>query len=294
MTGLRAGLKGLRTTPRDLPTVLAAALLSLLAGIGAAAGGTARGGAPKGGGIAAPAQAAPAGRHATAGRREARAIEHTRRATPFIARGSPHRREVALTFDDGPGPDTPRIIGVLRRLHAAATFFVVGQQADRFGSILRAEGADGFAIGNHTQNHAALGRLRPPAQRHQLWAAAQRAHRYGVQPMGFFRPPYGSYNAATLQVASELGLLMVLWSTDTGDYRRPGVNAIVRAALRRASPGAIVLMHDGGGPRRQTVRALPRIVRALRRRGFRLVTVPQMLADAPAPRRQLRPPGSGQ
>lgn len=86
---------------------------------------------------------------------------------------------------------------------------------------------------------------------------------------------------------------MVLWTVDTGDYRRPGVSAIIQAAVQRAQPGWIVLMHDAGGPRRQTVRALPHIIHQLRRRGFRLVTVPQMLADAPASRRQRPPPGIG-
>src|SRR5258708_22076961 len=81
-------------------------------------------------------------------------------------------------------------------------------------------------------------------------------------------------------------MLMVLWTIDTGDYRRPGVRAIVEAVLSRARPGAIVLMHDGGGPRRQTAQALPIVIRRLRRRGYRLVTVPQLLAEDPPSRRQ--------
>src|SRR5438128_712183 len=81
---------------------------------------------------------------------------------------------------------------------------------------------------------------------------ALRARRYGVDDLRYFRPPYGSYNRHTLQVGRALGMLMVLWTIDTGDFRRPGVRAIVKAVLSRASPGAIVLMHDGGGPRRQT------------------------------------------
>ncbi len=272
---------------------MGAAALALLVGLALGTGGSGRGNTSARAGIAAPGEPRRSGVRSKAARREGRAIEQTRGYTSYVARGSPNRREIALTFDDGPGPDTPRIMRVLRRLHAPATFFFVGQQADVFGRTLQEEHARGFAIGNHTQNHAPLGRLPAQSQRRQLLAAARRGRRNGVEDMRFFRPPYGSYNPATLQVARRLGLLMVLWTADTGDYRRPGVNAIVQAAVRRARPGWIVLMHDAGGPRRQTVRALPHIIHQLRRRGFSLVTVPQMLADAPAPRRQRPPPGIG-
>jgi peptidoglycan/xylan/chitin deacetylase (PgdA/CDA1 family) len=81
-------------------------------------------------------------------------------------------------------------------------------------------------------------------------------------------------------------MLMVLWTVDTGDYRRPGTAAIVRAALAGARPGAIILLHDGGGNRAQTVAALPKIIAGLRSRGYRLVTVPRLLLDNPPPRDQ--------
>jgi peptidoglycan/xylan/chitin deacetylase (PgdA/CDA1 family) len=280
--------------PQGGAAAIAAGALALLAGLAVGSGGSGPGKAALQAATASPAAPRHRDRRAQAASREARAIERTRRATAYVSRGSPRHREIALTFDDGPGPDTPRIVRELRRLHAPATFFFVGQQVDLFGPMLRLERERGFAIGNHTQNHPPLGRLPANAQLHQLRAAAQRGRRYGVDGMRLFRPPYGSYNRATLQVAHRLGLLMVLWSADTGDYRRPGADAIIRAAVRRARPGGIVLMHDGGGPRQQTVKALPHIVHQLRRRGFRLVTVPQMLADSPVPRHQRPPPGIGQ
>jgi peptidoglycan/xylan/chitin deacetylase (PgdA/CDA1 family) len=89
-------------------------------------------------------------------------------------------------------------------------------------------------------------------------------------------------------------MLMVLWTIDTEDYRQPGAGAIVRGVLERVRPGAIVLMHDAGGPRDQTVKALPKLIRALRRRHYRLVTVSQLILDDPPPRRQRPPPGIGQ
>jgi peptidoglycan/xylan/chitin deacetylase (PgdA/CDA1 family) len=294
-------LRRLRVTRTGVAAATALAALALLCGLalGAAGGG--------GGGISRlqAATAAPAlgpdmsgARPDRAARRQAarerRAIARTLAQTPFIARGGTRRREIALTFDDGPGPDTPHVMRVLRRAHAPATFFFVGQQLDYFGPMLRDEVRQGFSIGNHTQNHPPLGLLRADEQRRQLVTAARGGRRYGAGNPRFFRPPYGSYNRHTLQVARTLGMLMVLWTIDTGDYRRPGAQAIAKAVLSRAHPGAIVLMHDGGGPRRQTAQALAIIIRRLRHRGYRLVTVPQLLAEDPPSRHQAPPPGIGQ
>jgi peptidoglycan/xylan/chitin deacetylase (PgdA/CDA1 family) len=94
------------------------------------------------------------------------------------------------------------------------------------------------------------------------------------------------WDAATLKLLRHYRMLMVLWTVDTNDYRRPGVKAIVKVALSGAKPGAIILLHDAGGDRSQTVAALPKIVAGLRRRHYRLVTVPRLLLDNPAPRVQ--------
>jgi peptidoglycan/xylan/chitin deacetylase (PgdA/CDA1 family) len=136
-----------------------------------------------------------------------------------------------------------------------------------------------------------LGRLKLRSQRDQIVRASSVAERLGAPPPRLFRPPYGSFDATTLKVLRRMRVLMVLWSTDTGDYRLPGVKAIVRAALRGARPGAIILMHDAGGIRTQTIAALPTIIRELRRRHYRLVTVPRLIADGPPPRAQPLPPG---
>jgi peptidoglycan-N-acetylglucosamine deacetylase len=294
-------LRRLRAMRTGVAVATALALLALLCGLAAGVGGGAGDGIPTpqaataapslGRALGAPG-ADPAARRRRA--REGRALAQARARTPFLARGGVGRRDVALTCDDGPGPDTPRIMRVLRRTHTPATFFFVGQQLDFFGPMLAAEARRGFAIGDHTQNHAPLGRLPAREQRRQLVAAARGARRYGVDDLRLFRPPYGSYNRHTLQVAHALGMLMVLWTIDTGDFRLPGVRAIVHAALSGARPGAIVLLHDGGGPRRQTVRALPLIIHRLRRRGYRLVTIPRLLAEDPPARHQAAPPGIGQ
>ncbi len=294
-------LRRLRATRTGVPATTALAALALLCGVAMGAGGRVADGIPAlQAATAAPAlgrELGPSSADRADRRRRARereAIARTLTRVPFIARGGVRRRQIALTFDDGPGPDTPRIMRVLHRTHTPATFFFVGQQLDLFGSMLRAEAREGFAIGDHTQNHAPLGLLPAREQRRQLVTAARHARRYGVGDVRYFRPPYGSYNRHTLQVSRALGMLMVLWTIDTGDFRRPGVRAIVRAVLSRARPGAIVLMHDGGGPRRQTAQALPIVIHRLRRRGYRLVTVPQLVAEDPPSRQQTPPPGIGQ
>jgi peptidoglycan/xylan/chitin deacetylase (PgdA/CDA1 family) len=304
MRSLRATgslLGGLRATHAGIAGAIAAATLALLCGLAIGGGrGTGDGVPPLRAATAAPALGGslspPSEDRATRRRRarEGRAIARTLAHVPYLARGGTRRREIALTFDDGPGPDTPQIMRVLRRTHTPATFFFVGQQLDLFGSRLREEARGGFAIGDHTENHPPLGRLRAGEQRRQIVTAARRARRYGVRDLRLFRPPYGSYDRRTLKVVRALGMLMVLWTIDTGDFRRPGARAIVRAVLSRARPGAIVLMHDGGGPRRQTAQALPIIVRHLRRRGYRLVTVPELVVDDPPSRHQAPPPGIGQ
>ena len=222
-------------------------------------------------------------------REQGRAVDSILRYTPYIATGTHRRRVIALTFDDGPSPYTPAIVGSLTRLHVPATFFVVGQQLRFFSAALRDELRHGFDIGDHTENHAWLARLGAPAQRSQISTAATAVAKLGAPFPRLFRPPYGAYNYGTLSTLRRLRMLMVLWSIDPGDWRRPGTKAIIAGVLAHARPGAIVILHDGGGDRSQTVAALPSIVRGLRRRHYVLVSVPQLLALDPPPRHQQLP-----
>ena len=180
-------------------------------------------------------------------------------------------------------------MAILTRLRVPATFFVVGQQLHYFAAGLRDELRHGFVIGNHTMNHALLWRLPARGQQTQITADQTALRRLGAPAPRLFRPPYGAYNRATLRLLAAMRMLMVMWSIDPGDWRRPGVGAIVSNVLRHSRPGAIVILHDGGGDRSQTIAALPRIIRGLRRRGYRLVTVPALLALDPPPRHQRLP-----
>ncbi len=222
--------------------------------------------------------------------REQTAIDHVLSYTSFISRGSPNKPEVAMTFDDGPGPFTTRVLAVLRRQRVRATFFAVGEEAQDFGAALTAVVRAGNVVGNHTQTHPTMGALSGRAQQRQVEDQEVLVGAHGVPPERLYRPPFGSYDRTSLSLLKRRRMLMVLWDVDTDDYTRPGVDAIARTAVDRARPGSIILMHGGGGDRSQTVAALPSIIRGLRAKGLRPVTVPQLLLDDPPPRSQGLPP----
>jgi peptidoglycan/xylan/chitin deacetylase (PgdA/CDA1 family) len=219
------------------------------------------------------------------------AIDRTLAYTPLVRVAGAQHREIALTFDDGPGPYTPAILSILSRDHVPATFFEVGVLERYFHASTSEQVARGYPIGDHTFNHVAMSRLSVVDQKTQLLEDSSAIGNYGAPFPRLFRPPYGLWSDATLALLKGYRMLMVLWTVDTSDYKRPGVAAIVRAALSGARPGAIVLMHDAGGQRVQTVKALPLIIAGLRKRGYRLVTVPRLLLDNPAPADQTLPAG---
>jgi peptidoglycan/xylan/chitin deacetylase (PgdA/CDA1 family) len=205
--------------------------------------------------------------------------------TDYIEAGTRRHREVALTFDDGPSPWTPKFVKVLRRGGVPATFFPVGYAMKEYGHYLQLLRKGGFAIGDHTMNHRLMGQLPADVQASEIDLQAALLRGAGVAYPRLFRPPYGSR-----LLLHERRMLMVLWSVNPQDYERPGTKAIVSRVMAMVKPGSIVLMHDGGGDRSQTLAALPVIVRKLRARGFHLVSVPQLLADDPPPRLQGPPP----
>jgi len=214
---------------------------------------------------------------------ETAAVRSVLAYTPFVQEGSGTAREVALTFDDGPGPFTPQVLTVLERYHVPATFFVIGRMLQYFGASTVREIEDGDVIGDHTENHPMLAHLSAHEQHEELFEQIARIELLGGRRPVLFRPPYGSFNATTLRELGRLHLLMVLWSVDTDDFEQPGVAAIVQRTMEGAHPGAIVLMHDAGGQRQQTIEALPLIIKGLREKGYKLVTVPRLLADDPPP-----------
>jgi peptidoglycan-N-acetylglucosamine deacetylase len=203
--------------------------------------------------------------------------------TSFVKEGGDRGHDIALTFDDGPGPYTPGVLDVLERFHVHATFFEIGEMLRYFSASTLREINDGDVVGDHTETHPEMATLSARDQREELFEQIARVELLGGPRPGLFRPPYGSFNATTMRELHALHLLMVLWSVDTEDYQQPGVSVIVQRALAGAHPGAIILMHDAGGTRTQTIAALPIIIRDLRAGGFHLVTVPELLRDDPPP-----------
>ncbi len=186
--------------------------------------------------------------------------------------------QVALSFDDGPWPvQTRKIIRILRRFHVPATFFMVGYLIDRYPGIVRMVERAGMGIGDHSWDHP----IDPPFadlahahMREEIGRARTALGDLGIRAR-LFRPPGGSYDDPVVQEARRQGMRVVTWSVDPRDWA-PGSTArrITHRVLSSVQPGSIILLHDGGGDRGATIRALPRIIEGIRARGFQLVAIP--------------------
>ncbi|WP_199737615.1 polysaccharide deacetylase family protein [Cellulomonas sp. PhB150] len=181
---------------------------------------------------------------------------------------------IALTFDDGPGPYTHKLLGELAAAKVEATFFLIGGNVGHYPSLVRAEVAGGHAVGNHSWSHPQLTLLSSSAVAREV-ARTQTAihHAAGITPT-LMRPPYGAVNPRVLGVLGQHHLSAVLWNVDTEDWKNRSVSITTQRALAGARPGAIILMHD---IHPTTVQAVPGIIKALKARGYTLVTVPQLL-----------------
>ncbi len=187
--------------------------------------------------------------------------------------------QVALTFDDGPGPQTLDVLEELQREHAVATFFVIGSSAKNDPDTVRTLYKAGMQIGNHTWTHPQLARLTASKQESELKRTQDEiASIIGVRPR-FYRPPYWSWNMLSAREGAQLGMIGVLFSVDTGDWEKPGTTAIINAALK-AQDGDVIAFHDAGGDRSQTVAAIAPIIVALRARHLEPVTLDRLYGGA--------------
>jgi peptidoglycan/xylan/chitin deacetylase (PgdA/CDA1 family) len=185
-----------------------------------------------------------------------------------------------LTFDDGPDQRyTPQILDLLARYNAQATFFVLGEQAMYYPDLIRAEVEGGHYVANHGFAHHAFDDM----TRDELIREIRKTEMTLREAAGdlfawhgdvqFLRPPYGFTNAQTQEYAAESGYVMVMWDVDSQDWQHPGAAQIAFNVINQAQPGDIVLFHDGGGDRSQTVAALEMILQELSLRGYRFESI---------------------
>jgi len=184
---------------------------------------------------------------------------------------------VALTFDDGPhATHTPRLLDILRARNVKATFYVIGKNVDLYPGIVRRTVAEGHEIGNHTYTHPKLSSLsndRVISEIRKTDEAIVRA--CGVRPKTL-RPPYGALLQSQRQmVHSTFGYPTIMWSVDPLDWRKPGVGVVTSRIVSGTNNGAIILVHDLHG---SSVDAMPATIDSLLRKGYRFVTVSQLLA----------------
>ncbi len=186
---------------------------------------------------------------------------------------------VYLTFDDGPSTFTPKYLELLARYHAHGTFFVIGGSAKARPDLVRAEANAGHYVGNHTYTHISLQNVS-----HEVFINESELTRKTLLTeakdlftldgdVRYLRPPYGATDSHTRGYAAELGYQVVMWDVDPMDWRRPGADAISSHIIRNVFPGAVVLMHDGGGERSQTVEALEVVLKELSTRGYKFYTI---------------------
>ncbi len=188
---------------------------------------------------------------------------------------SEEHQQVALTFDDGPDQDTPALLDLLAELKVQANFFCIGQQIERHPEVVRRILAEGHLLGNHTYSHPNLMTCSPSRTRQELQRVQDLVLELTGETPRFWRPPFGFRAPWTMPMASQLGLESVLWSINPRDFHDPGSDVICQRCLEPLAAGAILLLHDGIGPRPQTLQAVAQLVPQLRERGYALVRLDQ-------------------
>jgi peptidoglycan-N-acetylglucosamine deacetylase len=192
---------------------------------------------------------------------------------------------IALTFDDGPWPETTeQILATLKQEHVKGTFYVIGQPLKSFPEIGKKVLADGHVIANHTLHHW-YHRMSPLVAQREIEDTAKIIKEVLNVETAYFRPPGGVLTNGLVAYAHKHNQSVNMWSVDTGDShpKRPSPEAMLKTVLAQATPGGIVLMHDGGGNHTNTAKALPQIIAKLRAEGYKFVTVPELLEISSAP-----------
>ncbi|MBD0385768.1 MAG: polysaccharide deacetylase family protein [Nostoc sp. C3-bin3] len=197
----------------------------------------------------------------------------------YQAKVKANEKVIALTFDDGPSPkNTAQILEILKKNNIKATFFMVGQMVKYFPQVAKQVAADGHVIGNHTWHHWYF-KMDETTASSEINRTADIIYKTTGIKTTLFRPPGGLLNNGLVEYAKNQKYAVMMWSEQSGDAERRSLQVpmLVKNVLKQAKPGAIVLMHDGGGNRSKSVTALPEMISGLKAQGYRFVTIPQLL-----------------
>ncbi|MBF8982396.1 polysaccharide deacetylase family protein [Lutibacter sp. B2] len=198
----------------------------------------------------------------------------------IIWNGSRDEKLVALTFDDGPHPRfTPKILDVLKEYDAKATFFMLGKHVKLYPKVVKRVAKEGHEIGNHTYTHIDVKANSSQKIQDEFKKTQEIVYEVTGKKPTLFRPPYGFYNSIVKNITSKEGCRIVLWSThqDSKDWSCPGVNKIVNTVVKKTKNGDIVILHDYVVGESDTIEALKTILPELKKKGFKFVTVSELL-----------------
>ena len=184
---------------------------------------------------------------------------------------------IALTFDDGPSAVlTPRLLDILKQRNIKVTFFVLGQLVQQHPEILQRAIAEGHEVGNHSWDHKPLNKMAEGGLHHEVADTSSEITKATGKPVTLFRPPYGATNARLNRaLEKEYGMKVILWSVDPLDWKRPGPQVVSQRILKETQPGSIILSHDIHSG---TIEAMPSTLDALLAKGYKFVTVSELLA----------------
>ncbi|GGE69813.1 polysaccharide deacetylase family sporulation protein PdaB [Priestia taiwanensis] len=206
------------------------------------------------------------------------------RGYPVVWEAPMKEKLIAITFDDGPDPIfSSQVLDVLKEHQAKATFFVVGEYAKMHPEIIKREIADGHEVGNHTFTHIDILKVSTSKLKKEIEKTERIIYREGEPELKLFRPPLGNISWPLVKMMEEKNYKVVLWSwhQDTRDWAGRGAGSMATQVLTNLRNGDIILFHDAGGDRTPTVQALKMILPKLKERGYKCVTVSELLKSHP-------------
>jgi len=201
-------------------------------------------------------------------------IQPTTPTVPTVPTTTRQFIKFALTFDDGPSPKyTPQILALLEKFGAQGTFFVVGTNFTQYPQLLQQVATKGNELASHSMTHPDPNYLSDSELDYEITASVTLLRETSGQPVHYFRPPYGTHNYIYAKKAPELDVKIVYWTVDPRDWSGISSDIISERVLNHLEPGCIVLLHDGGGNRQETVDAIEIILREANDRGYNSVTL---------------------